>query len=109
MSKNDDFKPGNPEYDFWYDKDLYPSLRDDEEEDFSKPRHPSTPEYHKTGFGTVFLVACVWMMLFAPFGLFFTWEDSIVQFIFWGGLIIIAITYVVAFYNAYQEWKRKRE
>ena len=107
MSKTDDYKPGNPEYDFWNDKNLYPSLRDDEEEVFSKPQHHTTPEDHKTGFGTVFAVAFVWLIIFAPFALFFTWEDGIVQFIFWSGIAIIVITYAIAFYNTLQEEKKK--
>lgn len=108
MSKNYDYKPGNPEYDFWNDKNLYPDLRNDADYPTPSARTPQIPEDHKTGFGTVFLVTFLWLLFFAPFALFCTWEDGIVQFIFWGGITTIVITYAVAFYNASQEYKRKK-
>lgn len=117
MSKTYNYKPGNPEYDFWNDKNLYPDLKNDA--DYPAPdtsSHPAsstrtaqTPEDHKTSFSTVFLVTFLWLPLFAPFALFFTWEDSIVQIIFWGGITAIIITYALAFYNAYQDHKRQQK
>lgn len=106
MSKNHNYKPGNPEYDFWNDKNLYPDLRNDA--DYATQPTSKAPEEHKTSFGTVFLVTFLWLLFFAPFALFCTWENAIAQTVFWGGLALILITCAVAFYNAFQDYKRKK-
>lgn len=111
MSKSNTYKPGNPEYDFWNDKNLYPDLKNDADyaaQPASQSGNQPYPENHKTGFGTVFLIACLWLLFLAPFALFFTWEDGIVQAIFWGGLTLILITWALALYNACRDYKRKK-
>ncbi len=108
MLKNEDYRPGNPEYDYWNDKNLYPSLRGDEDNFQSKGNATSSSEDAGIGFGSVFVAIFGWMFVFAPLAFFFTWEDWIVQVVFWGGIAIILLIFVVAFYNAVQEEKRKK-
>ncbi len=108
MSNNNNYKPGNPEYDFWNDKNLYPDLKNDYDDN---SRHhsarPSAPEDTKIGFGTVFVAVFTWIFLLAPFALFFTWQDWIVQLVFWGGLMVIIIILAACFYNKIEEYKEK--
>lgn len=105
MSKNSDYQPGNPEYDYWNDKNLYPSLRHDAEHAPTPPSAKSGDS--KIGFGSLFAVIFGWILIFAPFAFFFTWEDGIVHVIFWGGIVTIIITFIICIYNAIQAEKQK--
>ena len=107
MPKKNRYEPGNPEYDFWNDKNLYPDLRNDYDKMPSQAKPYTDPDNTKIGFGSVFVAVFVWIFIFAPFALFFTWKDGIVQVLFWGGIAIIVLMYIAAFYNAIQERKRK--
>ena len=104
MSKSDDYKPGNPEYDYWNDKNLYPSLRHDE--DFQLAQSTELDD-SKVGFGTVFLAIFVWLLFLAPAAVFTTWENWLFQVVFWGGGAVILILFIVCLYNAYQEEQKK--
>lgn len=101
--KNDDdyYGPGNPEYDFWNDKNLYPDLRNDYDDcgGGSKPGEMTGPSDTKVGGGTVFLTVFGWLFLMAPLALFFTWEDWIIQVVFWGGAAIVMLLVVMWFWG----------
>ena len=102
----DDYKPGNPEYDYWNDKNLYPSLRH-EGDNFDNPpkaRHHTEPlSDSKITGGSVFAVIFAWMVIFAPFALFLTWDNWLVQVIFWGGMAIILLVFVLWLCSATEE------
>lgn len=106
MSQNNDYKPGNPEYDYWNDKHLYLSL--EHEKDLPPEKTASTNDA-EIGFGAVFGVIFIWLMVFAPFALFFTWEDWIVQIIFWSGVILSLLTFVVAMHNAAKAERQEKQ
>lgn len=106
MLRKDDYKPGNPEYDYWNDKNLYPSLRNDGGD--LRPAQSTDIGEGKIGFGTVFATFFMWILIFVPFALFCTWEDWIVQIVFWGGMVVIIVIFVISIYNAIQEEKHKK-
>ncbi len=113
-SKNREYRPGNPEYDYWNDKNLYPSLRHDfdvESHDSEKCETEHRPVNsladHKIGFGTVFGAVWIWILLWAPLALVLMWTDWIVQLAFWGGIAIVVLLIIIAFYNAYQDEKQR--
>lgn len=104
---NNNYKPGNPEYDFWNDKNLYPDLRNDYD-DRPQPKQPVVPSNTKVGGGTVFFVIFAWIFFMAPFALFFTWQDWIVQIIFWGGLTVVLLVFSIWFYDVIKEEQREK-
>lgn len=107
---NDDYKPGNPEYDYWNDKNLYPSLRHEGDEGYEhdaphhSPRSFNAPEDTKIGAGAVFVVMLGWMFIFAPFALFLSWKHWLVQIIFWGGIVLTVLTFILWLCGAIQEY-----
>lgn len=108
---NDDYKPGNPEYDFWNDKNLYPSLRH-EYDDAYPPHQPDSSFSNsdgKVGFGTLFSVIFMWILIFAPFALFLDWGNWLLQTIFWGGIAIILLVFILCLYNIYQDEKQRKQ
>lgn len=104
MSKHDDYKPGNPEYDFWNDKNLYPSLCHKED---SRPHPTNNNEDSTVSAGSIFLVTFVWIFILAPLTIFFTWEDWIIQVIFWGGIIVIILVFAAWIHDAIEKEKHK--
>ncbi len=109
MSKTNDYKPGNPEYDFWNDKNLYPDLRNDYDENHSsQTSQPSSLDDTEVGPGSVFVVIFGWIFILAPFALFFTWEDWIFQIIFWGGIALIVLVFVLWIYGAIEDERKKK-
>lgn len=106
MSKTDSYKPGNPEYDYWNDKNLYPSLRHDD--DFC-PKRTTDSGDDKIGIGSVFVVIFGWILIMAPFALFFTWEDWIVQVVFWGGVIVIVLMFLMWICSIIEADRQKKE
>lgn len=101
MSKNNEYQPGNPEYDYWNDKNLYSSLRN--VGDDLRTSQPVSSEDAKVGIGSVFLTFLIWILIFAPFALFLTWENRITQIIFWGGLAIIVLVFIAWIFGAAKE------
>lgn len=97
------YSVGKQEYDYWNDKNLYPDLR--HADDF-QARSLTDSEDKKIGLGSVFWVTFWWILILAPFTLFFTWEDWIVQLIFWGGVVVIILVLGLWIYNAVQEEKK---
>lgn len=107
MSKNGEYKPGNPEYDYWNDKNLYPSLRHDKE--YSQSQQSTGFDNSKVGFGSVFFAIFVWLAAFAPFAFFLNWKNWITQVIFWVGLVIVALLFIMWVYDAVEELKTKKD
>ena len=104
-----DYKPGNPEYDYWNDKNLYPSLKHGEDDIFSHSQNSDMNlDETRLSAGTVFLVTFVWLLIFAPFALFSTWENWLVQVVFWGGVIIIILTFAIWLYGAIEEEQQNK-
>ncbi len=105
MSSSDKYRPGNPEYDYWNDKSLYPSLRNELDNGNVGSRDSTGLDDGKVGFGSVFAVVFVWLLIFAPFAIFFSWQDWFVQVVFWGGIVIVVLVLAVALYDAAQNQK----
>lgn len=104
MAKNCNYKPGNPEYDYWNDKSLYPSLRHVRDDGFSRPQKVSVEvDDGEVGGGSVLVVFFVWLMIFAPFALFLTWENWLVQVIFWSGVAVVVLVFVMWLREAIKE------
>ena len=108
-SRNDEYRPGNPEYDYWNDKNLYPSLQ--HKEDYSRSQQSSSlsDSDSKVGLGSVFLTIFMWLLIFAPFALFFTWKDWIIQVIFWGGIAIVILVFLLWLHSAVKEERQKNK
>lgn len=98
---------GKQQYDYWNDKNLYPDLKNELDHE---PSPSKTAELSDTGVtaGTIFKVAFVWILIWAPFTLFFTWEDWIIQVIFWGGLAATMLTFIVWICSAIKEEREKK-
>lgn len=105
MPKNNNYHPGNPEYDYWNDKNLYPSLQHDN--DILQPPHPANADDAGISLGSVFLTMFVWILIFAPFAFFLTWENGIVQVIFWGGLAAVVLVFLAWLCGAIEAEKRR--
>lgn len=93
MSKNNEYRPGNPEYDYWNDKNLYPSLRHNE--DYPPLRQSADFGEPKVGLDSVFFTVFVWILIFAPFAVFLRWESWVTQIVFWGGLAITMVVFIL--------------
>ncbi len=106
MSKHNEYKPGNPEYDYWNDKNLYPSLRYDESH--LRTQRPTELDNPKVGLGAVVLAVFVWILIFAPVALFLTWGNWLTQVIFWGGWVIIMLIFVMWACSAIEEYRAER-
>lgn len=106
MAKNEKYEPGNPEYDYWNDKNLYPSLRN--EGDDLQGRRVNDLGNAEIRLGSVFVVVFIWMVIFAPVALFLTWESWVTKVVFWGGLVIIGITFIAWLCSAIESEKAKK-
>lgn len=102
------YNAGKQKYDYWNDKDLYPSLRREEDGGFSRSHGSAEVGDGRVGGGSVFLAVFVWILIFAPFALFSTWENWIVQVVFWGGVVVVMLVFVAWFYGVIKE-KRERK
>lgn len=107
MTKNDKYEPGNPEYDYWNDKNLYPDLRHDDEISPSSQQNAAQND-SKVSAGSIFLVVFIWLLILAPFALFFTWSDWIVQVVFWVGAMAIILVFIAWFYRIIKEDRDKK-
>ncbi len=107
MPKNNNYQPGNPEYDYWNDKSLYPSLQHDNDA-LQLPR-PANAKDAEISLGSVFLTIFVWILVFAPFAFFLTWENWILQVIFWGGLAITVLVFLAWLCGAIEAEKQRKK
>ncbi len=109
MANINDYKPGNPEYDYWNDKNLYPSLKHEEDNIISQSQNSDTNlDDTRLSGGTVFLVTFVWLLIFAPFALFSTWENWLVQVVFWGGVVVVMLVFTAWFYEVIKEERESK-
>lgn len=123
MSKKDDFKAGwrdgragfmrqsrDKNYNYGYNRGRQ------EYEYWSKPsdnsplqsvKYNSTNDSAEISVGSVFSAVFIWLLILAPAALFSTWESGIFQAVFWGGLVIVGITYGVWFFDVIKKKERK--
>lgn len=125
MSKKDDFKAGwrdgragfmrqskekkytyghnrgCQEYEYWNKPSDTPS--------FQSIEHNSSNDSAEIGIGSVFSVVLVWLFVLAPVALFSTWESGIFQAVFWGGVMIVGITYAMWLCNAIEKEREKKK
>lgn len=103
------YNAGKQEYDYWNDKDLYPSLRHEGDDGSSRSHKVSAgADDSRVSGGSVLSVVLVWLMIFAPFALFSTWENWLVQVIFWGGIVIVMLVFAVWLCGAIGEERRSK-
>lgn len=104
MSKPNDYRPGNPEYDFWNDKNLYPSLRHEgDREPEPTPYDPLEPTNESSTLGTAIGGSIVLTLLgwfFAGLLLLLLWLvglsgtflfQLVFRIAFWGGIVFVVI------------------
>ena len=104
------YNAGKQEYDYWNDKDLYPSLRHEGDDGFLRSQKASAEvDDGKVGGGSVLLAVFVWLLIFAPPALFLTWENWIVQVVFWGGMAVVMLVFVVWLYGMIEEERRSKQ
>lgn len=84
---------GKQEYEYWNDTNLYPSLRYDSNS--SQLSQASRQEDVKIGIGSVFRTLFAWILLLAPLSLFLTWDNWFYETVFWGGIGIIVLLFLV--------------
>lgn len=107
--KNCDYKPGNPEYDYWNDKSLYPSLRHVGDDGFSRSQKIDVEtDDGRVGGGSVLLAVLVWLVIFTPFALFSTWENWLVQVIFWSGVAVVVLVFVMWLYGVIEAERQSK-
>lgn len=107
-SSNSDYRHGwwngKQEYDYWNDKNLYPGLRHSN----VGSRASSSSGDGRVGVGSIFVAIFAWLLVFAPFAPFFTWEYWIVQVVFWGGLVVIGLVFAMWIVSIIEEEKGKK-
>ncbi len=102
------YNAGKQEYDYWNDKNLYPSLRHEEDDGFSRPKGSADVGDGRVSGGSVFLTVFVWLLIFAPFALFSTWENWLVQVVFWGGVVVVMLVFTAWFYEVIKEERESK-
>lgn len=102
------YRVGQQEYDYWNDKNLYPDLRNDDGIEQSRAGQSADLDDARVGLGSVFVAMFGWMVVFAPFALFFTWQDWVVQVVFWGGAAVIVLVFLLWLYGAIEEERGKK-
>lgn len=104
------YSAGKQEYDYWNDKELYPSLRNDNSRSgHSRTQTTSDLSDTRVGGGTVLSTVFIWLMIFAPFALFSTWENWVVQLVFWTGIAAIILVFAIWLYGAAQEEQKSKD
>lgn len=107
--KNCNYKPGNPEYDYWNDKSLYPNLRHVGDDGFSRSQKIDVEtDDGRVGGGSVLLAVLVWLVIFTPFALFSTLENWLVQVIFWSGVAVVVLVFVVWLYGVIEAERQSK-
>lgn len=103
MSNRDDYRPGNPEYDYWNDKVLYPSLRHDGDVEATTDQHYDPLAANSSTLASMVGSSIALVLLgwgFAGLILILLWlggssESFLFQLIFqvsfWGGIGFIVI------------------
>lgn len=103
------YNAGKQEYDYWNDKDLYPSLRHEGDDGFSRSQTASAgADGGRVSGGSVLVAVFVWLMIFAPFAVLSTWENWLVQLVFWGGLAVVMLVFVMRLCGAIEEERRSK-
>lgn len=112
---------GKQEYDFWNDKDLYPSLRGDEPEQFQQQSNPLSSDLPTLGtmIGGSIALAILWWA-FAGLILLLLWiggqSDSfwfhlLFQISLWGSIGFIVIMTIIGIITTiaekYKNWKQR--
>lgn len=100
-SYNQGYNRGRQEYEYWNkpsDNSTLQSIKSN-----------SPGESAKIGIGSVFSATFVWLLILAPVALFSAWGSGIFQVVFWGGMIIVGITYVLWFCNVIKEEQEKKK
>ena len=119
MSKAEDYKPGNPEYDYWNDKNLYPSLRHDGDMEERTSQHYNPLEDNSSILrvmvgGSIALTLLGW--IFVGLILLLLWIDGesgsfffqlIFRVSFWGGIGFIVLMSIAGIIMAIAEKIRK--
>lgn len=103
------YNTGKQEYDYWNDKDLYPSLRHEGDEGFSQSQTARAgADGGRVGGGSVLVAIFVWLMIFAPFAVLSTWENWLAQLVFWGGLAVVMLVFAMWLYGSIEEERRSK-